>query len=392
VSRQQSIDVAIIGGGASGLMVAAALKYRSAILYEHNATIGAKIAVSGGGRCNLANQIVTSGHFRGERHFVETVLRGFDQADWLDWLQGHGLRPVIKKSTQYFCPHSAKELIDVLRRAVGHQSVRLRQKVQSVERSGEGFMLETSQGAVWAQSVVVATGGLSYPILGGNDTGYRIAAHFGHDVVRTAPALVGFTVQKAQHFFKRLSGSTVEVIIQIGQERCEGPLLFAHKGISGPAVLDASLYWERGVIEIDFLPKWSVTKHLHSERLVSTILPLPKRVAKAFLEHLEIPDVPLCGLDPKYIERLLRLKHYTFAPAGTFGYTKAEVTRGGVATDEIDPYTMMSRRVPGLYFVGEVLDVTGRLGGYNFQWAFSSAVACARALEQREALGSFLSH
>ncbi|RUM74355.1 MAG: aminoacetone oxidase family FAD-binding enzyme, partial [Sulfurovum sp.] len=227
----------------------------------------------------------------------------------------------------------------------------------------------------------VASGGLSFPRLGASDIGYRIATHFGHSITRTAPALVGFTVQKEQFFFKELSGASTDVRITVGDQRCSGALLFAHKGISGPAVLDASLYWEKGMIEIDFLPDVSLDQHKGSKKNISTLLPLPKRITKAFLLQLGLEDKPFVKLSSDEMGRLESLHHYQFAPAGTFGFSRAEVTKGGVDTGEVDRQTMMSKKIPGLYFVGEVLDVTGRLGGYNFQWAFSSAFVCAEQLK-----------
>jgi len=187
------------------------------------------------------------------------------------------------------------------------------------------------------------------------------------------------TVQPEQFFFKALSGASLEVIIHTEEKHFRGNLLFAHKGISGPAVLNASLYWKRGQIEIDWLPDfdWQL---MRGKKQLSTILPLAKKVAKAFLEHLQVADKPSERLTEEELSRLKTLQQYRFAPAGTFGYGKAEVTRGGISALEIDPYTMMSLKEPDLYFVGELLDVTGELGGYNFQWAFSSANACAEAI------------
>jgi len=200
----------------------------------------------------------------------------------------------------------------------------------------------------------------------------KVASNFGHTIVKTAPALVGFTLQKEQFFFKELS---------VGEHLCKGALLFAHKGISGPAVLDASLYWEKGKIEIDFLPKFSWKNLKSSKKQISSILPMPKRVTKAFLLQFGMDDKSgyQCSLEELSI--LQTLHRYTLAPAGTFGYSKAEVTKGGVCTDEVDGKTMMSKKCEGLYFVGEVLDVTGRLGGYNFQWAFSSAYVCSKSIK-----------
>ncbi len=373
-------EIAIIGAGASGLMTASLLDKPNALILEGSAKAGAKLLISGGGKCNITNVQVEPNHYLGDHHFVRDVLRRFDQYDLLGWLADRGLRPVLRDEKHYFCAHSAKELLDVLKRESKDQKLILQSKVSRVSKKDGSFAIETGSGKFMAKNVVVASGGLSFPLLGADDIGYKIAESFGHQVHRTAPALVGFTVQKEQFFFKELSGISTEAVIKVGNHICDGALLFAHKGISGPAVLDASLYWEKGKIEIDFLPRWSFEEYRHSKKQISSLLPLPKRLIKAFLEHLGLADDAMCQLTKDQIMKLSTLKQYPLAPAGTFGYSKAEATKGGVATDEIDPKTMMSRLADGLYFVGEALDMTGRLGGYNLQWAFSTAYVCAKAL------------
>lgn len=377
----EEIDIAIIGAGASGLMLGSLLEEKRAVIFEGNSKPGAKILVSGGGKCNITNEWVEPMHYLGNPHFVSEVLKVFDQHDLLEWLRERGLEPVLRKNRQYFCANSASELLDIFKRESKKQTLFLREKVLGVSKRGEFFYLKTGKKSYKAKSVVVASGGLSFSLLGADDIGYRVAESVGHTIARTAPALVGFTVQREQFFFKSLSGISTEVEIRVGDQMCAGALLFAHKGISGPAVLDASLYWEKGKIEIDFLPGWYPEEHQESRKLLSSLLPMPRRVNKAFLEHLEIPDSPMNQLKAIEREQLISLKRYAFAPAGTFGYSKAEVTKGGVDTNEIDSKTMMSKKCEGLYFAGEVLDVTGRLGGYNFQWAFSSAAVCAKALQ-----------
>ncbi len=377
----EEIDIAIIGAGASGLMLGSLLEGKRAVIFEGNSKPGAKILVSGGGKCNITNEWVEPMHYLGNPYFVTEVLKVFDQHDLLEWLRERGLVPVLRKNQQYFCPESASQLLDILKTENRKQSLLLGQKVEDVVKKGDWFYLQTAKKRYKAKKVIIASGGLSFSLLGADDIGYRVAESVGHTIVRTAPALVGFTVQKEQFFFKSLSGISTEVEIRVGDQTCLGALLFAHKGISGPAVLDASLYWEKGKIEIDFLPGWYPKEHQESKKLVSSLLPMPKRVSKAFLDHLEVPDHPMNQLKVIEKEKLLGLKQYAFAPAGTFGYSKAEVTKGGVDTDEIDSKTMMSKKCEGLYFVGEVVDVTGRLGGYNFQWAFSSATVCAKALQ-----------
>jgi len=375
--------IIIIGGGASALMLAALLPRNSAIIIESNTKLGAKILVSGGGKCNITNVLMGTEYFLGDQSFVQQALKKFNEKALLRWLERQNLHPVLRKETQYFCKDSARELLDIFQKESKKQTVCLNEQVLEVAKKDDIFYVKTGKKTYVAKAVVVASGGLSFPKLGASSIGYKIAESFGHSIEKTAPALVGFTVQKEQFFFKALSGVSTDVKIKVGDNYCEGSLLFAHKGLSGPAVLDASLYWEKGKIEIDFLPNFSWKSVEGSKKLISSLLPMPKRVTKAFLLQLCLDDKPYHQCTVKEREKLQMLSHYSFAPAGTFGYSKAEVTKGGVATSEIDSNTMMSKQEKGLYFIGEVLDVTGRLGGYNFQWAFSSAYSCAKSLSSR---------
>ncbi|MDD2451752.1 aminoacetone oxidase family FAD-binding enzyme [Sulfurovum sp.] len=372
--------IVIIGGGASALMLASLLPSSRATIIEANAKTGAKIQVSGGGKCNITNQVMDPAYFLGEEYFIQPALDLFDETMLLEWLKKRGLEPVIRKGTQYFCPNSSKEILEIFQRECSKQKLLLGEQVIGVTKKGKGFEVKTDRRTLSAERVVVASGGLSYPQLNASDIGYRIAESFGHTIIKTTPALVGMTLQPEQFFFKELSGASTEVRITVGERVVEGSLLFAHKGISGPAVLNASLYWEKGKIEIDFLPAVDWDAFVRSEKNISSLLPMPKRVTKAFLLQLGLQDKPGKKLASSELEQLKSLCHYSFAPAGTFGYAKAEVTKGGVATDEVNAYTMMSEKEEGLYFIGEVLDVTGRLGGYNFQWAFSSAYICYQHL------------
>jgi len=372
--------IIIIGGGASALMLAALLPKNSATIIESNPKLGAKILVSGGGKCNITNTLMGVQYFLGDASFVQHPLKSFNEKALMRWLERQNLHPVLKKETQYFCKDSAKELLDIFLKESKKQRVCTDEQVLEVTKRDEIFYVKTNKKTHTAKAVVVASGGLSFPKLGASSIGYDIAESFGHSIVKTAPALVGFTVQKEQFFFKELSGVSTEVKIHIGDDVCEGALLFAHKGMSGPAVLDASLYWEKGKIEIDFLPNFSWKNIQSSKKQISSLLPMPKRVTKAFLRQFHLEDKPYHQLTMQEIESLQTLSHYSLAPAGTFGYSKAEVTKGGVETSQVDSSTMMSKKEDGLYFVGEVLDVTGRLGGYNFQWAFSSAYSCAKNL------------
>jgi len=375
-------NIIIIGGGASALMLASLLPKNTATVIESNEKLGAKILVSGGGKCNITNALMGTEYFIGDEEFIQPALKNFNEQALLRWLERQNLMPVLRKETQYFCKDSAKELLDIFLKESRKQKILSNEKVLDVSKRNDLFYVKTDKQTLTADKVIVASGGLSFPKLGASAVGYEIAEHFGHRVVKTAPGLVGFTVQKEQFFFKELSGVSTDVVIKIGETLCKGGLLFAHKGMSGPAVLDASLYWEKGKIEVDFLPGFSWGSLKKSKKQLSTLLPVPKRVTKAFLIQFNIEDKIGSKITADELSLLQTLNHYSFAPAGTFGYSKAEVTKGGVNTDEVDALTMMSKKVEGLYFTGEVLDVTGRLGGYNFQWAFSSAYSCAKFLSR----------
>lgn len=369
-------------------MTAAGIGKRSSVLLlEGNSRPGAKISVSGGGRCNLCNLHLDSHCYRGDSHVLETVFSRYDQ-HWLRrWFARRGVETRSEKGGQLFCRSGAEEVNRALASACETVEFRGGWRIVSAERREKGgFRICNARGGcIESRRLVVASGGLSFPKLGASDIGLRIAESLGHRVVRPAPALVGWTLQPPQGFFRELSGVSTEVEIRVGERRWRDRLLFAHRGLSGPAVLNASLWWERGEVSVDFLPGFDLRGIRESRKQLTTLLPLPRRLVRALLEHLGVADRPARILDRGTWERLERLHEYRFAPAGTFGYGKAEVTRGGVATDEIDPETMESRLVPGLYFVGEVLDVTGELGGYNFQWAFSSAAVCADALNREMA-------
>ena len=354
-------------------MVASRLKDRDIALIESNSTIAQKIKISGGGRCNVTNNLVSCDNYLGDCDFIKPSLDAFSQDALLEFLKLRGCQPHIRKNGQYFCKTSSNEIIEIFQKEIKDVMLFLNHKVTKVSKK-DNFFIETNKGVFEAKKLIVASGGLSYPKIGASEISYEIALGFGHKVKKTTPALVGFTVQKDQFWMKELSGISTRVDIRIGDKRFNGELLFAHKGISGPVVLNTSLYWEKGEIEVDFLPSYSLKQNLkNSNKHISSALPLPKRFIKLFLESIKLLDKPVSKLNSDEFQKLLKFKNYSFAPAGNFGYQKAEVTRGGISTDEIDPNTMMSKIVDDLYFVGECLDVTGELGGYNFQWAFSSA-------------------
>jgi predicted Rossmann fold flavoprotein len=334
-------------------MVAQRYKSQDIALIEANENIAQKIKISGGGKCNVTNTSVKLSNFYGDSAFVAKSLQHFSRDDLLDFLKEHGVIPVLRKGQYYFCQNSASEIIHIFQKSLKSTPMYMGQKVLSISKK-EDFILHTADKIYRCKNLIVASGGLSYPRIGASGIGHEIAKVFGHTIVTPKPALVGFTVQKEQFWFKELSGLSTRVAIMIAGKRFEDELLFTHKGISGPVVLNASLYWDKGALEIDFVPELSPEKLL---KVRKREIPLPKRFLNAFLQRYPLE----------------MLKAYTFSPAGNFGYSKAEVTRGGVCTDEIDANTMMSKFEKNLYFIGECLDVTGELGGYNFQWAFSSA-------------------
>lgn len=374
-------DIAIIGAGASGLMLASQLKntQKNICIIESNETIGAKIKVSGGSKCNITNKHVSSDNYLGSKEFVESVLKDFDNHALLEFLNEHGVVPKIHEKIikgTYFCDTS-NDVIEMFKRLTKSCHFFLNTKVLDVSFD-EHFKIQTNKKNIEAKKVVVASGGLSYATLGASSIAFDIAKKFGHTIKTLTPALVGLTVQKDQFWFKNLSGVSLMVKTFVENKSCEASMLFAHKGCSGPAILNASLYWQKGLIGIDFLPNIKLEPFLKSNKLISSALPLPKRFMQEFLTSISLHDKPMSQLTKDELERLKTLKHYHFAPAGNFGYTKAEVTKGGIHTDEIKMQSCESKLQKDLYFLGECLDVTGELGGYNFQFAFSSAVACSK--------------
>ncbi len=376
------MDIAILGAGASGLMCASFLKGKDYALIEHNSSIGAKIKISGGGRCNITNKRVSFKNYLGDPEFVKEILNGFSNEELIKWLKKRSCSPVLKKKNQFFCPHSSQELIDIFLKEIEEKKIFLNREIKDVKRVDGAFLIETSKENFYAKKVVVATGGVSYKKIGATEIGYKIAKKFGHEITPLRPALVGFTVQSEQFWFKELSGISFEAVVQIKDKIFKDNILFAHKGISGPAILNASLYWDKGGVTIDFLNGKKVEEFLrYPYKQIVTLLPFPKRFSKLFLNSIGIKDKKIKELKKEDLKRLKLLEKYTFSPAGTFGFERAEVTKGGVVIKDIDKNSLMSKKVKNLYFIGEVLDVTGELGGYNFQWAFSSAVKAARHID-----------
>lgn len=377
-------DIAIIGAGASGLMFASNLnknRFKNICMIESNSQIGAKIRVSGGAKCNITNEFVSENNYLGDKNFTKEILKQFSKDELLAFLNKNRVFPKIDEKIvkgTYFC-NSSKDVIEMFSKLTSHIKKYFNTEVLDISFD-ENFKISTTKGQFEAKKVVVASGGLSFKSLNASSIAFDIAKKFNHTVTKLNPALVGFTVQKEQFWFKDLSGLSIFVNIFINNKKIEGNLLFTHKGFSGPAVLTSSLYWEKGSFTIDFLPNKSLKKFLIGNKNISTALPLPKRFTQEFLKSIQMEDKSCSSLTKSDLEKLELLKNYTLSPAGNFGYTKAEVTKGGISTEEIDKNNFESLKQKGLYFIGECLDLTGELGGFNFQIVFSQGYICANRL------------
>jgi hypothetical protein len=377
-------DVLILGAGASGLMCASHLSKKfSVAIIDANAKVAQKLKVSGGGKCNITNVSVSTNNFDGDTELVSSVLDRFSKEDLLEFLADNALTPVIRKNRYYFCKDSSDEIINILKKLTKHQELILNREILEVTKKDDIFEIKTSKGSLRAKKVIVATGGKSFKTLGASDIGLGIAKNFDIELKEFTPALVGLTVQKDQFWMKELSGLSCYVNIKVDDKILDEDLLFAHKGISGPVVLSASLYWRKGNISIDFLPNKKILDLVKgSKKLVSSVIPLPKRLSVAILKAIGVEDTECKKLTNEVKEKLNAIHNYEFAPAGNFGFSKAEVSRGGVCTKELHMDSLEAKTVQNLHFIGEVVDVTGELGGYNFQWAFSSGVICAKEINK----------
>jgi len=361
---------------------------RRVVVLERAGILGRKIRISGGGRCNFTNIRAEPANYVSDNpDFCRSALARYTPEDFLELVRAHGIAFHEKTLGQLFCDQSAQQIIDMLAaecRAAG-VTMTLNCHVRAVEKAQQ-FIVRTSRGDFSAASLVIATGGLSLPKIGATDFGYRIARQFGVRIMQTAPALDAFVfAPQDQRRFGRLAGVSVPAMVSCGGADFREQVLFTHTGLSGPAALQASLYWRKGrVVSVDLLPEMTVEALLRwfaqqkasgSRAAVSTLLArqLPARVAERFCEWHHVTDKPLAQQSAPALEALCRrLKDWRFVPHGTVGYRTAEVTRGGVDTRELSSKTMECKKAPGLYFIGEVVDVTGWLGGYNFQWAWSS--------------------
>ncbi|GAA5173604.1 NAD(P)/FAD-dependent oxidoreductase [Niveibacterium umoris] len=390
----EQFDVAVIGAGAAGMMAAAVAgqRGRRVVLIDHAAHLAEKVRISGGGRCNFTNLGAGPANYLSDNpHFCRSALSRYTPRDFLDLIERHGVRWHEKHKGQLFCDDSAQDIIDVLvaECAAGNVAWRRPCAVAEITREGEGFLLATDAGLIRAGALVIATGGLSIPKIGATDLGYRIARQFDLPLVPTRPALVPLTFTAEEWApFAELSGVSLEVDVAFGEgkarPRFREDLLFTHRGLSGPAILQISSFWQPGrSIELDLAPGTDVAEALVSGKAgnrqqVQNALAqwLPRRLAERWAEAAGLSGRPLADCADKALRALgQQLNAWQIKPAGSEGYRKAEVTAGGVDTRALDQKTMMAKAVPGLYFVGEVMDVTGWLGGYNFQWAWASGYA-----------------
>jgi predicted Rossmann fold flavoprotein len=348
------------------------------LFVDTNPAIGAKIKISGGGKCNLTNKTINTKNYLGDETFIQESLGNFSSSDTLEFFAKHGVFPTLKDNGQYFC-NSSKEVLSAFGAANSHHKFLFKNKVLDVEFDNGSFIIRTDICEIICKKLIIASGGVSFPNLGASDIGYKTALNFAHEIKVPRPALVGLTLQKEQFWMKELSGVSLLVRIKYEDFIYEGDMLFSHFGISGPVVLNTSLRWEKGRIAIDFLPSmqsfiWSEKKQL------SSVASAPKSFIKAFLYSCGILDKPMKSYSALEKEKIVLLKNYPMPIAGTFGFSRAEITKGGVKTDDINPKTFESKIQKGLYFIGEVLDVSGELGGYNLQWAFSSGANAAKNL------------
>jgi predicted Rossmann fold flavoprotein len=390
----QSWDVIIIGAGAAGLFCAitAGQRGRRVLVLEHAERVGKKIAISGGGRCNFTNLHSNPESFlSANTHFCKSALARYTPTDFIRLVERHSIAYHEKKLGQLFCDGSSQQIIDMLLQECEAAGVEVRCGVEVLKINkplDQFFELEMTEGSHHCTSLVIATGGISIPPLGATDFGYRVAKQFGLQLEQPRPALVPLTLPTdIQKRLTPLSGVSVDVLVSCNGNEFRENMLITHRGLSGPAILQISSYWRPGQsLRINLLPEHDalelLTRRRGSEIELANLLArhLPKRFARAWCE-LFSPSKPLKQYDSLELKRIAeQLQRLTITPAGTEGFKKAEVTAGGVSTGELSSQTMEAKRVPGLYFIGEVVDVTGHLGGHNFQWAWASAFAAGRAL------------
>jgi predicted Rossmann fold flavoprotein len=406
----QTCDVVIVGAGAAGLFCAgvAGQLGLSVLLIDHSPKVAEKIRISGGGRCNFTNRLIDASaphkHFLSENpHFCRSALSRYTAQDFIDLMQSYDIPFHEKHKGQLFCDRSAEDLIQMLLKECDKGGVLRWQGcgVKAISQTDNGYQLQTDQGPVEAGAVVIATGGLSIPKIGATDFGYRIAQQFGLRLVTRRPGLVPLTFDDKEWApYASLAGLSLPVSIETGAKKTrmsfDEDLLFTHRGLSGPAVLQISSYWHEGQpLHLNLAPQADIEGSLmqakvRSKKLIANELGawVPNRLADAWVAQDNQWQRPVAEASDKALTQLAqKLSHWPLTPNGSEGYKKAEVTLGGVDTRDLSSQTMESKQ-PGLYFIGEVVDVTGWLGGYNFQWAWASAFACANALKQKHEIAA----
>jgi predicted Rossmann fold flavoprotein len=385
-------DVVVIGGGAAGLLCAieAGKRGRKVVVLEHAERIGKKIAISGGGRCNFTNLNTSADNFiSANPHFCKSALARYTPTDFISLVERYGIAYHEKKLGQLFCDSGSRQIIEMLLTECDAAGVEIScgSLVSNVAKK-DYFEVETQNGTFVSKSLVVATGGLSIPLLGATDFGYGLARQFGLTIQEPRAALVPFTLSRqAQSELISLSGISIDASVSCQGKQFRENILITHRGLSGPAILQISSYWLPGAtVTINLLPEHDAGKLLRDQQTKEMELAnflsqfLPRRFAHAWCA-LNFPSHPLKRYTPaQFVSIAERINQWEIVPAGTEGYKKAEVTAGGIATEELSSQTMEVKRVPGLYFIGEVVDVTGQLGGYNFQWAWASGYAAGQSV------------
>ncbi|MDA0159864.1 NAD(P)/FAD-dependent oxidoreductase [Solirubrobacter ginsenosidimutans] len=389
----RSTDVVIIGAGAAGLMCAltAAARGRQVLLVDHANKAGKKILMSGGGRCNFTNMWTDPANFASQNpHFCKSALARYTPWDFIAMVDEHGVPYHEKKLGQLFCDNKSKDILKMLLEEceLAGVDLRLDTAVRQIEKTEAGYLLSTDIGHVATLALVIATGGLSVPTLGATGFGYEIARQFGHNVLSTRAGLVPFTSSgQLKELCTELSGTSVDCVVSCNGESFRENILFTHRGLSGPAILQISSFWHPGdAVEINLLPDRNALEWLQSQQAarpnseLKTLLGevFTKKMAALLAEHWFVSK-PMKQYTPAELRNIAdTLGAWQVVPAGTEGYRTAEVTLGGVDTREVSSKTMESLKSRGLYFIGEVLDVSGHLGGFNFQWAWASGYAAAQ--------------
>ncbi|MDA7801668.1 NAD(P)/FAD-dependent oxidoreductase [Candidatus Pelagibacter sp.] len=383
----EKFDVIVVGAGAAGMMSAieAGKRGRKVLLVDHAKKIGEKIRISGGGRCNFTNIHTHPSKFISNNpKFVISALKQYTQNNFIDLIKKHNIKFHEKKLGQLFCDESAQQIIDMLLLECEMANVVLKKDttINDIDKQNDKYFIVVGDDKYFCESLIIATGGLSIPKIGASKFGYDIAQKFNLKVIETLPALVPLTFsEKILAICKELTGLSVEAVVSFKKTFFEEGMLFTHRGLSGPSILQISSYWKMGDdIKVNLSPKLDVDKFLNDRKtsnpkhdinnIVSEIL--PKRLAHIICNENKV-NGNICELSKKVLTSLSNsINAWAINPTGTEGYRTAEVTLGGIDTEEISSKTMMSNKHPGLFFIGEVVDVTGHLGGYNFQWAWSS--------------------